>query len=98
MHDGGMPHRDQFADQTGVIIGQMDDGVILNVGAGTDFDAVDIAPEDRPKPNAGLIAQCDVTQDRGLARNIHIPTEPGLASQITIKALATGAHPLTMGS
>lgn len=43
----------------------VEDGAILDVGTGADVDAVDVAAEDGVHPDAGLLAQGDVSKDLG---------------------------------
>ncbi len=52
-----MAHGHQLTHMAAKIIGQVDHHVVLNVGTRTDHDFIDVAPQRRVVPDAGLIMQ-----------------------------------------
>ena len=108
MDDCGMADGDIVAKQCGEIIGEMDDGVVLDVGMVADNDAVDVATDDRVVPNTGIVSESDVTQNGGAARNAanavasasRMPTSPSSRSRTALQALrpAGGKSEITRGA
>ncbi len=64
MNDRTVTDRDQFANDRGRIVIDMNDGVILNVRAWADHDAADVAAQNRAVPNTRFFTDGD-----GRARN-----------------------------
>ena len=60
-----MADRDQFADVAAEVIGEMNDRVVLDVGARADGDFVDVAAEGGVVPNAGFFVDRDAANDIG---------------------------------
>ena len=69
VEDGVVPHGDPVADDRGsrdaadVGLGDVDHGVVLDVGLGSDADGVDVAAEDGAVPHGRFLADGDVADD-----------------------------------
>ena len=63
------------------IVGQMNDGVVLDVAVVADDDAVDVAAQDGVVPDAGAVAQGDIAHHHRAARDINIFAQDGLFAQ-----------------
>ncbi len=62
VNGGVMADGDHLSDEDGVeVTHSMEDGAVLDVGARADANGVDISPDDGIHPDAGLLAQRDVT-------------------------------------
>src|SRR5262249_28420255 len=62
---GAVPHHDLFGDERGIAIADVDDRTVLQVAALADLDAVDVAAQDATEPDAGVVAELDIADDRG---------------------------------
>jgi len=60
VHDGAVTNGDQFAHCCRITRIEMDDGIVLNVRARPDDDAVDVAAQYSAVPNARLFCQGDI--------------------------------------
>ena len=59
------------------VVADVDDGAVLHVGAGADADVIDVAADDRARPDGDIVAQFDVT-DEGAGRiDVHALAEDG---------------------
>ena len=67
--DRAVADRDQFADDRRIIVGEMDDGAVLNIGARADDDAVNVAAQNGAIPDARFFAERDVANDGGVGNN-----------------------------
>lgn len=65
MDDGGVTYGDIIADHAGKIVGEMDDGVVLDVRVVANHDAIDITAKYRVIPDARAVAEGDVADDDG---------------------------------
>jgi hypothetical protein len=65
-----MPDGDIIADQTGELIGEVHDGVVLNIGVVADNDAVDVPAEHGIVPDTREIAQRDIADHYRALREI----------------------------
>jgi len=88
MDDGGMANGDPIAQNAGMFIGKMKDGVVLDVGVVSDNDAVDVAAQDGVIPNAGVIAESDVAENDGAARDVNAFAKRRLAAQEGVELLS----------
>ena len=79
--DGAVADGGPVADFAGVIVGEMDDGAVLNIGVMADLDEVDIAAEHGVVPHAGVGAERDIAHDNGGASEVRALTEGGLAAE-----------------
>jgi hypothetical protein len=78
---------DPITDEAWKFIGEMQDGVVLNVGVMADDDAIDVAAQDGVIPDAGMIAEGNVAKDNGGARDVNAGAEGGFAAQKSIQLL-----------
>ncbi len=70
MNDGAMANSDVFTHcGSGQLVGEMNDGAVLDVATGADFDWADIATQNTARPNADLCANCDLADEHGVAMN-----------------------------
>ena len=69
MHDGAVANGDEFADGGRIIGVEMNNGVVLNVGARADDDAVDVAAQDRAAPHTRFFFERDVADDGRTGHN-----------------------------
>ena len=61
---GGVPDRDLVAEGGGMRVAHhVDDGAVLEVGAGSDADAVDVSANDDVHPDARGVANLDIADD-----------------------------------
>ncbi len=61
MQNDAMPNADKVSQDRGVsVAGHMQHAGVLNVGAVTDPNVVDIAPHHRVEPDAGMVADDDI--------------------------------------
>lgn len=75
MDVGGVADGDAAADDAWEVIGEVEDGVILDVGLLADLDAVDIPAQDGSVPDAGSVPEGDVAEDDGGACDIDMGAE-----------------------
>lgn len=85
--DGG-----PVADFAGVIIGEMDDCAVLDIGVMADLDEVDIAAQYSVIPNAGVIAEGDIAHNDCGAGEVHAFAEIGLAAEVLFELGIEFAH------
>ena len=90
----GVAYRDVVAEDERVfVLHDVEDGAVLNVGAGADADVVDVAADDAERPHAGVFADDHVADDdRG---GIDVGRGGDLRALAAIGAnvgLAGGAH------
>src|SRR5260221_1973471 len=76
-----MPDRDVASDHTGKFVRQMNDGVVLDVRAAADEDAIDVAPHDGVIPHARMIAESHIAQHHCAASNIDLLAENRFPAQ-----------------
>ena len=60
--DGGMADGDPVANDAGEFVGEMEDGVVLNVGMMANFDAIDVAAQDGVEPDARMHPERHIAQ------------------------------------
>ena len=60
-----MADRDEFADVAAEIIGEVNDRVVLDVGAWAESDFVDVAAEGGVVPDTGFLVDRDAANDIG---------------------------------
>ena len=82
--DGGVTDGDVASEDARKIIGEMQDGVVLNVGVFADDDAVDVAAEDGVIPNTGMRAEGDITEDDGGAGDVDVRAEGGALAEESV--------------
>ena len=59
MEDGGVADGDQFTHVAAEVVGEVDDGVVLDIGARADNDLMDVAPQGDVIPDAYFFMQGD---------------------------------------
>lgn len=64
-----MADRDEFADVAAEVIGEVDDRVILNVGARAEGDLIDVAAKGGVVPHAGFLVDRDAADHIGTGGN-----------------------------
>src|SRR6266404_1618057 len=69
VHDGAVPNRDELTYDRRKPGVEMDNGVVLHIGAGTDDDAVDVASQNGPIPDARFLFESHVADDSGAGNN-----------------------------
>ena len=62
MNDGAMANGDVITQDAEEVVRQMQDRVVLDVRVVADGDAVDVAPQHRVAPDAGIITQGHIAQ------------------------------------
>ena len=62
VNDGFVADGDQFPNDCGEVVGEMDDGAVLNVAARADQNAVDVAAQDRLIPDTAVVTQRYIPQ------------------------------------
>ncbi len=92
---------DAGADEAGEIVGEVEHGAVLDIGGIADLDTVDVAPEDGPVPDAGVLADGDIATDvRGwgdeggrvdAGRDTEVSFDPFLKSHARVVPLARAA-------
>ena len=60
MDIGGVTDGDMVAQDARMVVGEVQDGVVLDVGAAADFDAVDVSAQHGAIPDAGFVAESDI--------------------------------------
>jgi hypothetical protein len=70
VEDGAMADGDEFADDGGDVVGEVDDAAVLDVGAFANVDVVDIAAEDGGGPDAAAGGEPDVADDDSLGGDV----------------------------
>jgi len=70
VENGAMTHGDELADADGQVFRKMDDAAVLNVGAFTDFDEVDVAAQNRGGPDAAAGCEPNIADDDGLRSDV----------------------------
>ena len=81
-----------MADNGAEVIGEMDDGTILDVGLWADVDPVEISPEDGLKPDAGFGFQSDVSDKRCAGSDISGWVQVWRGGSETLDALGEFSH------
>jgi hypothetical protein len=92
MHDCGMADRYKVPKTAGIIIGKMNDGVVLDIRVMANHDAIDIAAENGMVPNAGPVAQGDIADNHGAIGDINAFAEHGLFPEKTVQLLFERVH------
>src|SRR5690606_18123389 len=82
VHDRAVAHGDVLADLRAVVIREMHHRVVLNVRTAADHDGVDVAPEHGAIPDAALVPQRDVPDDRRRSGHEDVAADPRLASKV----------------
>ncbi|KAG0922568.1 hypothetical protein G6F63_015940 [Rhizopus arrhizus] len=84
MDDAAMADGDALADQRRVaglvvraVVADVDDGAVLHVGACTDTHVVDVATDDRARPDRHVVGQFHVTDDGAGRIDVHALAEDG---------------------
>ncbi len=68
--DGRVADGDVLADEDGEVVGEVDDGAVLHVGAVAYPDVVDISAQDAAGPDAGLLSEAHVADEGGLGGDV----------------------------
>jgi len=89
---GAVAHGDPVAKETGEIVGEMQDGVVLHVGMVANDDAVDVAAQDGAIPNAGVVTEGDVANDGGESGDEDVFAQAGMAAEKPIELGVEFAH------
>ena len=63
VHDRVVANRNQLAHDRGIICVKMHDGIVLDVRARADNDAIDIAPQNGAVPNARFFFKCNIANN-----------------------------------
>jgi len=90
--NGTVANRDPVADDTAIIIRQMQHSVVLDVRVVTDDDAVDVAAEHRAIPHARMRAEGHVAEHDSGFGEINAPTEFWFFAQERVELFANGCH------
>ena len=85
--DGGVADGDVIADDAGVVIGEVEDGVVLNLRVMADDDAVDVAAQNGVIPDAGMVAEGDVAEDDARSGDINVLANRWLFAEKCIELL-----------
>ena len=92
--DGGVADSDVVADDAGIFIGKVEDGVVLNVGVVTDDDTVDVAASDGVVPDAGVVADGDVAENDRASGDVNIFAESRFFVKEGLKLFQEFVHEL----
>ena len=76
-----------IAENAGELIGEMQDGVILDVGMVADGDAINVSARDGVIPNTGVIAHGHVAENHRAFGNIHPIAQRWLFAQKNLELL-----------
>ena len=87
-----MADGDVAAQNAGEIIGEVKDGVVLDVGIFANDDAVDITAENCIVPNAGMSAESHITKDDGGAGDVNVCADGRAAAQERIELFFKIGH------
>lgn len=87
VNDGGMADRDIVSKNAGVVVGEVEDGVVLNIAVVTDNDAIDIAAKDGIVPDAGMVTERHVTEDDGGRGDINVLANRRFFAQKSVELL-----------
>ena len=85
--DGRVADGHVIADDAAEVIGEVKDGVVLNIAVMTDGDAIDVAAQNGVIPDAGMVAERDVADDDAGAGNINVLANRWLFTQKCIELL-----------
>ena len=81
MNDCRMAHRHVIAQQTRILIRQMDHGIILDIGMVADDDPVDIAAHHGIVPDTGMITNRHVSDHHRSVSQVNSISELGSLAQ-----------------
>ncbi len=71
VHNSTMADNDLLGDPHPIVIAYVDDSPILDVGTRTDFDSIDVPAKYAAVPNADLITELYITDDRRPRGYVH---------------------------
>src|SRR6266567_5961536 len=87
-----MTDGDVAAEDTGEVVGQMQNRIVLNVGVIADNNAVNVASEHCVVPNARTIAQSHIPQNDCARGDVNASTERRLSAQEFVQLLVEFVH------
>src|ERR1051325_58594 len=96
VNDGGMADRHEVAEDRWEFIRQVHDGVVLDVGAAADDDAVKVTAENGAIPHARKITEGHVAKHDGRPREINSAAEGRLPTEEAIELGNDIAHGFVM--
>jgi hypothetical protein len=88
MKDRPMADCDKFAGLDAVIIVQMDHAVVLDIAAGADLNALDVAAQNGVVPDGHVFVERDVPDNLRSVRHENRFMEPGTGFQVMRKPLS----------
>ena len=65
MDIGGVTDGDMVAQDARMVVGEVQDGVVLDVGAAANFNAINVTPQHGPIPDSGFVTECDIAHHHG---------------------------------
>jgi hypothetical protein len=89
---GGVANGDVVAYDAGIVVGEVEDGVVLNVGVVTNDDAVDVAASNSVVPDAGMVAEGDVAEDDRAFGDVNIFAEGRFFVEESLKLFLEFIH------
>jgi hypothetical protein len=92
MNNRRMTDGDELSENAGKIVGEMQHGIVLNITAFADDNAIDVAANHRVIPNARIIAERHVTEHDCAARDVNIFAERRFFSEKCFKLLNEFGH------
>ena len=96
VNNGGVADGDKSSEDARKIIRQMHDGIVLNVAARADDDAIDVAAQNGVVPNADLVAQSDVAEDHRAFCDVNVFAERRFFAEIRFELLDQIGHGLVL--
>jgi len=88
----GVAHGNVVANDAGIVVGQMDHGVVLDVGMVAHHDAVDVAAQDGVVPHAGEILERHVAEHGGALGDVHIAAQLWFPAEESFELLFQSRH------
>lgn len=92
MDYGGVTDGDVVADETGELVREVKNGIVLDVGMVADDDAVDVASNDGVIPDARVVAEGDVAEDDRAFGDINVLAKGGLFAKESFKLVQKFIH------
>ena len=92
MNDGDMANSDIIAHNTGEIVRQVQDGVVLDIRMVSDDNAVEVPPEHGVAPDAGVLTERDVAQHHRAPSDINAFAQGWASSEETCRVAVSLTH------
>src|SRR4029077_5202197 len=80
------------ADDAGIVVGEVEDGVVLDIGMMANDDAVDVAASDGVVPDAGMVAEGDIAEDDCAFGDVNVFAEGWFFAEEGLKLFLEFVH------